>query len=519
VLKRRAFIPTIWIVLLFFSSLTVWADMIVDTAWVRRYNGPENWIDWAEAITTDGFDNVYVTGTSYDTTGSCDYATIRYYPHGDTAWVRWYDGTGNGWDVVSGIAADDSSHVLVTGTSKGNGTKYDCATIKYLPNGDTAWVRRYDGPASFDDAARAIAVDAFGNVYVTGYSRDSATYYDYCTIKYYPHGDTAWVRKYNGPGNHIDMADAITLDSSGNVYVTGSSFSREAFRDYATIKYYPGGEVAWVRRYDGPAYLSDSAVAIAVDGSGNVCVTGRSWNGTDYDYATIKYYPDGDTAWVRRYDGPGGFSDSAVAVAVDGSGNVYVTGSSWVTGTDCDYATIKYSPNGDISWVRRYDGPANGRDKVSAMVIDGVGGIYVTGGSEGEGSSFDYATVKYDSSGNEVWIRRYNSPANMYDWAYAIAVDDSGDVHVAGISINSGTSYDFVTIKYVQTGLWRGDANKDGVVEVGDVIFLINYLYRNGPAPHPVALGDCSCDQVLDLSDLLILINYLFKSGPPLFCL
>ncbi len=466
-LKYHTYILTIRIVFSILSALPASAEMIVDTAWVRRYDGPENWLDWTKAIATDGSGNVYVTGTSYDTTGSCDYATIKYFPRGDTAWVRWYDGPGDGWDVASGIAVDDFFNVLVTGTSQGNDTKHDCATIKYLPNGDTAWVRRYNGPTSSDDAAGAIAVDASGNVYLTGYSRDSATYYDYCTIKYYPHGDTDWVRRYNGPGNHIDIAEAITLDSSGNVYVTGSSFSREAFRDYATIKYHPGG----------------------------------------------------DTAWVRRYDGPGYLSDSAVAVAVDGSGNVYVTGSSWVTDTDCDYATIKYSPGGDLSWVKRYDGPANGKDKASAMVIDDFGGIYVTGGSYGVGSSVDYATVKYDSSGNKVWIKRYDGPENTYDWAYDLAVDDSGNVYVTGISSSSGTSYDYATIKYVQTGLWRGDANRDGIVEIGDVVFLMNYLYRNGSVPDPMVLGDSNCDEVLNLADLVFLINYLFKSGPPPSCL
>ena len=131
--------------------------------------------------------------------------------------------------------------------------------------------------------------------------------------------------------------------------------------DYATIKYDPSGNQVWASRYDRPGMFPDSAFAIAVDDSGNVYVTGYSYDSATYqDYATTKYYPNGDTAWVRRYYGPGNSWDEARAIAVDDSGNVYVTGFSTGDGTDYDYATMKYSANGETSWVRRYDGPASG---------------------------------------------------------------------------------------------------------------------------------------------------------------
>lgn len=89
---------------------------------------------------------------------------------------------------------------------------------------DTVWVRRYNGTGNSDDGANALTSDTAGNIYVTGYSVGIETYYDYCIIKYHPNGDTAWVRSYNGPGNYIDYANAIAVDVSGNVYVTGSSW-------------------------------------------------------------------------------------------------------------------------------------------------------------------------------------------------------------------------------------------------------------------------------------------------------
>ena len=145
-------------------------------------------------------------------------------------------------------------------------------------------------------------------------------------------------------------------------------------------------DTTWVRRYNGPSGTGgDYASAMAVDGAGNVYVTGRSSNGANYDYATVKYNAAGDTLWVRRYNGPGNGADYAYAIKVDSTGNVYITGQSSggaAPGTGNDYATIKYNTAGDTLWVRRYNGPlGTGADVASAMAVDGAGNVYVTGNS------------------------------------------------------------------------------------------------------------------------------------------
>jgi uncharacterized delta-60 repeat protein len=486
----------------------------VDTSWVRRYNGPGNSTDQANAIAVDSSGNVYVTGWSWGSGTTYDYATIKYYPTGDTAWVRRYNGPGNSIDEANAIAVDGSGNVYVTGYSySGSVTDSDYATIKYYPNGDTAWVRRYNGLGNGTDRAHAIAVDSSGNVYVTGESYGgSGTAGDYATIKYYPNGDTAWVRRYNASGNSGDGAFAIAVDCSGNVYVTGLSGGSGTTYDYATIKYYPTGDTAWVRRYNGPGNSTDQANAIAVDGSGNVYVTGFSaGSGTTYDYATLKYHPTGDTAWVRRYNGPGNFIDHGNAIAVANSGNVYVTGTSYGSGTDYDYATLMYDPAGNQLWVQRYNGPANSEDRAFAIALDGSGNVYVTGWSVGYGIGYDYATIKYYPTGDTAWLRRYNGPGNSADEANAIAVDGSGNVYVTGTSLGSGASYDYATLKYFQ--FWCGDANGDNKVTVSDVVYMINYLFKGGPPPIPLKAGDVNCDGKETVSDVVYTVNYLFKGG------
>ena len=416
--------------------------------WIARYNGPGNSSDNATSIAVDGSGNVYVTGSSYGGGTSYDYATIKYNSAGVQQWAAIYNGPGNGADSAFSIAVDNSGNVYVTGKSVGSGTSYDYATIKYNSAGVQQWAARYNGPVNGDDVPTSIAVDGTGNVYVTGESVGSGTSNDYVTIKYNSSGVQQWVQRYNGPGNGDDIAHSLAIDSLGNVYVTGGSYINVTVRGYATIKYNSAGVQQWIAMYNGPVNNLDFAYSLAVDGSGNVYVTGASYgNGTYYDYATIKYNSAGVQQWVSRYNGLGNGDNAAISLAVDGSGNVYVTGESAGSGTSYDYATIKYNSAGVQQWAARYNGPGIGANVAYSLVLDGSGNVYVTGVSAGS-TSYDYATIKYNSAGVQQWVQRYNGPGNGDDIANSIAVDGSGNVYVTGGSYGSGTSSDYATIKY-----------------------------------------------------------------------
>ncbi|MEN8208932.1 MAG: SBBP repeat-containing protein, partial [Candidatus Fermentibacteria bacterium] len=228
-------------------------------------------------------------------------------------------------------------------------TSYDYATVKYNSDGTEQWVARYDGPANFDDSAQSIALDDAGNVYVTGFSNGS-TSCDYATIKYNNDGLEQWVARYNSPADERDQARSITLDSAGNVYVTGFDGGINANSNYATVKYNNDGVEQWVSNYNGTDDASDVPSSITVDDAGNVYVTGKSMsNDNGYDYATIKYNNDGAEQWVTRYNGPGNDYDSASSITVASDGNVYVTGFSTGSGTSEDCTTIKYSQDTGIT--------------------------------------------------------------------------------------------------------------------------------------------------------------------------
>jgi uncharacterized delta-60 repeat protein len=414
----------------------------VDTAWVRRYDGPAHGNDEARALAVDGAGNVYVTGESYVGSERSECVTIKYNANGDTEWVQRYGPASDRFETPAALALDDSGNVYVTGTAREISETY-YVTIKYSPNGDTQWVRRYNLSGS-ENHAYALAVDGAGSAYVTGTDRICAT------IKYNANGDTQWVRRY-GVSQDNASGTALALDSAGNVYVAGRIYGGQpSGDDYLTIKYNADGDTQWVRCFNGGQYpnYSDGATALAVDDFGNVYVTGSSQDTlTVVDYLTIKYNADGDTQWVRRYDGPSHSGDQARTLALDGAGNVYVTGRS---GDDC--TTIKYGASGDTLWLRRRSACLG-----NALVVDGVGSVYVTGANGDTLTLGDYSTVKYNPNGDSQWVVAYNGPANSWDQAYALAVDGSGNVYVTGGSANAA-NYDFATVKYVQAGAVADEA-------------------------------------------------------------
>jgi hypothetical protein len=493
-----------------FWAVPILAEMVADTAWVRRYNGPGNSGDAARAMSADDSNHVYVTGES-----GYDYTTVKYNQNGDTVWVRSYSGQQNSWEGARAIAIDDSNFIYVTGASQS-----DYATIKYYPNGDTVWVRRLEGTWHMWDEVRAIIVDNLYNVYITGsLGGGNPTFSDYVTIKYYSHGDTAWIRRYSTPGIFSDIACDLVVDHFYNVYVTGYSFDdSDTLWDCVTIKYDSSGNQLWLKRYDGLGHGHDFAYNIAIDSADNVYIAGETFGrGSWGDYLTIKYRPNGDTAWVRTYNGPNNSYDRVLGMALDSSGHIYVTGYSARTSVDADYATIKYDSSGNELWVRRYNGPGNMDDIAFSIATDRSANVYITGCSYSNVPNLDYATIKYDSAGNELWVRKYNGPGNGIDEAHALVVDDFNNIYVTGWSYGSGTDMDYATLKYSEA--MRGDTDRDGVIDLDDVVYLINYLYMNGYAPEPMEAGNTNCDGVVDVEDIVYLINYVLKGGPEPSCL
>jgi uncharacterized delta-60 repeat protein len=419
----------------------------VTEQWVKRHEGAP-YIGTGSKLVVDTYGNIYITGY-ISTTDNADYLTIKYDAIGNELWAKSYNSVFNRGDVASVLTVDVQGNVYVTGYSENNENSPDYVTIKYDTNGNELWAKRYDGQGNNAEFATAIECDPSGNVYVTGYSYSITStgyyHYDYATIKYDTHGNELWVKRYNSPGNTNDQALALAIDAQGNVYATGFSYDIYSRGHCSTIKYDTNGNELWVKRYIGPHKGDNIARDIAVDANGNVFVIGSSTGSNYYpDYFTIKYDVKGNELWVKRYNSPVNHYDEANSLAVDAQGNIYVTGTSLVSASNVDIVTIKYDTNGNVLWVKRYNGGVG--DAARSMVLDQLGNVYITGYSFNSESSNDYVTVKFDKDGNELWAMKYNGSDNGTDITYSLAIDAQGNVYVTGES-----SGGFATIKYSQT--------------------------------------------------------------------
>lgn len=315
------------------------------------------------------------------------------------------------------------------------------------------WAAFYNGPGNSTDDATAMAVDAAGNVYVTGASIGADASADYATVKYDANGNELWVARYNNSaGNSMGQAGFIAVDGSGNVYVSGLSIVSYFPEGYAMVKYDGSGNELWVARLE---YFSSGHTAVALDAAGNVYFTGVGYGlgTTGTGYATFKYDGSGNEVW--RADYRCGYHSGGTGLSLDAAGNVYVTGYCRVSDTIPEgYATVNYDSSGNELWTARYERP---NPSHAVLALDAAGDVYVTGVGEGSGTSSDYATVKYDANGDELWAARYSGPENPESSWAAIALDAAGNVYVTGTS-----GGDYATIKMVSSGFTDGGGDGSG---------------------------------------------------------
>jgi hypothetical protein len=347
---------------------------------------------------------------------------------------------------------------------------------------DWLWAKIVGG--SQNDEALSIAVSSSGNAIVAGWFESPSITFgtttltnankaentsDLFLVKYNTKGNVLWAESTGGANN--DEACSVAADASGNSYVAGSYYSSSimfgstiltnASNDTADIflsKCDVNGNILWAKSAGGRGY--DYANSVAVDASGSTYLAGSFGSPTitfgslilkntgSSDMFLTKYSTDGNVLWAKQTGGAG--SDAAYSVAVDVSGNIYIAGdfessslrfdSTKLTNAGLyDIFLAKYDSSGNELWVKSAGG--TGYDYVYSIATDGTGNIYITGifysptitfGSEtlkNAGSS-DIFLAKYDAAGNMLWVRRAGGAE--WDVASSVAVDASGNSYIAG---------------------------------------------------------------------------------------
>ncbi len=486
---------------------------------------------------------------------------------------------GTGPDFGSSIAVDSAGNIYVTGetlssdfpTTAGslqpaNGDKggpdddaNDAFVVKLNSAGSALVYSTYLG-GRFGDSGQGIAVDSGGNAYVTGFtgSTDFPTVnplqaahggqLDAFVAKLNPAGSGLMYSTYLGGGGE-DLSDGIAVDSPGNVYVIGRTLSANfptanalqstsgggtcgdhPCADAFVVKLNPTGSAFGYSTYlGGNSY--DDGTAIAVDASGNVYITGATAStnfplvssfqaiyGGDTDAFVAKLNPAGATLLYSTYLGGAG-GEAAGGIAVDSSGNTYVTGVTGSTnfptaspfqsssGGSDDAFVAKMNPTGLALVYSTYLGGGD-NESASEIAVDGAGNAYVTGftassnfptasplqGALGGGTCthgefnvpcVDTFVAKLNPMGAALVYSTYLG-GNGDDWSNGIAVDSTGNVYLTGTS----QSPNFPTVNPLKPMLGSGLCTTSiGVFSTCSDAFVAKISSSNGPS---LALGPAS---------------------------
>jgi len=454
------------------DALTLKMNSDGSKSWDRIFLGQGTQSDYLNKMILDPSGDVFVTGTgTYGNNSSA--VTMRYNSNGDLIWKSLYNRIPGLYDGSVTLKKDISGNIIVAGFTDQTFFNRDIAVIKYDSLGNELWGSRYGSTFLKNDITYQVETDSEDNIYVTGSSQGAGTDKDMITLKFNSSGDLIWENRYSGTANGDDISYDLAIDNEDNIYIAGSAIETNTGIDGCVIKYDSAGNQIWIKKFKGQTDRVDIFRKIEIDDLNNIYVCGETTSDTSFtDYLTVKYNSNGDQIWVKTYNGPLNNIDRINSMTIRNN-FLYVTGESLGLTSFLDFLTLKYDPDGNQIWEARYNGSFNRSDRAAEIAIDNGNNVYVTGETS-VGSTTDFVTVKYNSIGEQVWTLQYNGPGNYADRPNSIAVNNFGNVYVAGIETSLNSGFDFSLIKYSQTS---------GINDPGSSIFSNFKLYDNYPNP------------------------------------
>ena len=311
------------------------------TVWTYTYNGTGNFDQCADVI-IDANDNVIAVGGVDFGGGDLDYLVMSVSPGGTLNWSDQYF-AGSARDFANAVTVDAANNVYVTGESRAGANELDFYTIKYNNTGGVLWNYRHDGNG-LDDSPKDIIVAPDGNTYVVGESyRGLIEDDDMLLLKINSGGGFVWEQIFGGTDGGEDKPKSLSVDPLNNIYITGSIKNTGNGEDYYVARYRPNGNLHWDYTYQSSSNGFDEARGLRINSNYELYVSGYSnLSGSSDDYFTVRLDTVGTEIWTKRFDGPASNSDQMTAFDIDDFGNIFVTGSSSGSGTLRDYSTIKY---------------------------------------------------------------------------------------------------------------------------------------------------------------------------------
>jgi hypothetical protein len=441
-----------WVVCMFVICMSgnSWAGMVTDI-WTDVYNSGQDHYDSVNGNPTKMFDNV--SEVAIDSAGNVIAAgrkagTANY---GINAYARKYDSQGNfvcqievdsgiingtggvaSSDVFYSVAVDSQDNIILAGTISG----------VYAPAHQKMYLNKYDSncspvwgqpiiyiynPGCYGCSAwqslSDIAVDkTTDDIYVSGTvfgAWDNVTEQEWAIFKYDQDGvlqaGFPWIYNYGTDHYIADLAYGIALDNEGNIIVvgqrgvSGTDGGLTNNIDWHVRKYSPTGSLIWEDSYDATTHLADVAYKVAVDANDDVIVAGYTNIGTNnstnanYDWLVIKYSRDGDSGvgqrlWTHRYESATGSSEACYAIALNDSGDA------WVSGNYLNTSEVPAVSNKRLALIRGTDGAFLGEKLWTAantqtmLAVAAQDDVVATGSNLYDGTYYDFETTVFSSA-------------------------------------------------------------------------------------------------------------------------
>lgn len=352
-------------------------------------------------------------------------------------WVYRYDGSAHGEDMALSIAYSNEN-IYATGFY--TGTDQDILVLNLQNSGQEKWIYTYSG--SMEDVANSITVDVNGNVYIAGYTRLEDEVLHGIIISLNPNGQERW--KYILPD--ASEASPIIYGQDGNIY-TGGIYNEM----FMVASFNSLGSLRWI--YANPSDQG-RCFSITYGLDGNIYATGYRYStgGAREDIFVVSLNSSsGQERWRYVYNGPSQNIplDEGYHIVYGLDGNIYVTGRSH-SENYADLIVISLKNDGNLNWIYRYDGPAHGWDWGNEIIYNMDGNIYVTGCSSDPTFSFIVLSLKTD--GSQRWIHRVEDG----DVGFSITNDQIGNIYAAGRS-KGGIYGDIMALSLSPSGevRWR----------------------------------------------------------------
>jgi len=496
--------------------------------WSHRAGTADN--DEGLGTALDAHGNVFVTGyftnsnitigtTTLINKGNEDVFIAKYGPSGNVLWAK--SAGGNITDIGQAIATDTAGNCYVTGCYRAATITFDTTTltnsnvgtadiflVKYDPNGNLIWARNEGGSASNDNISNALAVDAGGNVYMTGRFHGTTVSFgttiltnaggaDIFIAKFDSLGNPVWAK--GAGGNQWDIGYGIALDASANVYVAGDfpsasiTFGTTTLNNIAPgnedlflVKYDRNGNLQWAKSAGGSDI--DYCFSVAADSKG-AYITGAYQSpsliiGNDtlhntgsMDIFLAKYDVNGNPLWAKGMKG--GSNDFSKSVSLDQNGHLFLTGYTDSPLLVCGTDSLKSSVIGDKAFILKSDTAGNvswtytpGSGRGYSVTSDHSGFVNVTGSFQGS-TTFGTNPTLTSAGGFDAFV------ASTYSYSVSIPttvnVSCNGDQNGSAIASISGgyTPY---------TYSWTGGANTQSVTALFAGTYTVMVTDANGCA-------------------------------------